>query len=57
MKPYPDRPTIWQKLNDWMEPLYTVEAGSTERLEDRITNIEKRLRSIETEIHERSQQP
>ncbi len=54
MKPYPDKPTIWQKLNRWMELLYTVEASSTERLEGRITNIEKRLRSIETESHERS---
>lgn len=57
MKPYLDKSTIWQKIGRWMEPLYIVETNSTERLEDRIANIEKRLRSIETESHERSQQP
>lgn len=57
MKHGTNKPTVWQRVNRWIEPLYIVETGSAERLEKRISNLEKRLRSIEAGRHEQPQKP
>lgn len=53
MKPYLNKPTIWQKTGHWMGPALLAETNPTERLQKRVASMGKRLRIIETASHER----